>query len=105
MSDASEVLVVTTPTVASMEIEQTYGGDADYQVTQQDFDRLKEAARGRKDGLFKRYAHLNHCFLWTDSERATPASYGVPGHVASAVIDDIAAWIKTRAVSEAKLAE
>ncbi len=68
-------------------------GDADYQVTEEDFRCFEEAAANRSNVIFKQYPHLNHCFLWTEGKRATPSSYAQPGHVDEAVIADIAAWI------------
>lgn len=70
-------------------------GQADYQVTTEDFRLWQNAARGLPRVTFKQYPHLNHCFIWTEGTRATPSTYTIPGHVATGVIEDIAGWIKT----------
>lgn len=73
-------------------------GDADYQVTAEDFGLWKKAAENLPQAQFKQYAHLNHCFVYTDGPIATPSSYAIPGHVADAVIRDIAEWVLTGVV-------
>lgn len=70
-------------------------GAADYQVTDEDFQRFEAGASNRSNVTLKQYPHLNHCFMWTEGERATPSSYAQPGNVDEAVIADIAAWIHT----------
>lgn len=69
-------------------------GGRDYQVTMEDFALFQKALSGRKDVTFRAYPDLNHLFM-TGQGKATPAEYaGKPGHVAEAVVDDIAAWIR-----------
>ena len=69
-------------------------GERDYQVTLDDFAGWKKALAGRKATL-KSYPELNHLFM-DGKGKATPAEYGKAGHVAKAVIDDVAAWITGR---------
>ena len=68
-------------------------GGRDYQVTVEDFQIWKRTLASRTDVELKLYADLNH-LLMPGSGTSTPAEYEVPGHVAPAVIDDLAAWIK-----------
>jgi fermentation-respiration switch protein FrsA (DUF1100 family) len=68
-------------------------GERDYQVTQVDFEAWKRALAGRPDVTFKSYPGLNHMFIAGEGI-AGPAEYQRPGHVALAVVEDIAAWIR-----------
>ncbi len=68
-------------------------GERDYQVTMEDFAGWKKALAGRKQVTFKSYPNLNHLFM-VGKGKATPAEYGVAGHVAREVIDDVATWLK-----------
>jgi alpha-beta hydrolase superfamily lysophospholipase len=70
-------------------------GERDYQVTMADFKGWQAALASKRNATFKSYPALNHLFL-EGTGRATPAEYERPGHVAQAVIDDVAAWIKAR---------
>lgn len=74
-------------------------GEADYQVSDEDFRLWQEAAQDLTNVVFKQYPHLNHCFLWTTTRKATPASYALAGHVVPEVIEDIVTWIKTGQVA------
>ena len=67
-------------------------GGRDYQVTTVDFDNWKKALSSRKNVTFKFYPKLNHLFSEGEG-KITPAEYLNPGHVAEAVINDIAQWI------------
>jgi dienelactone hydrolase len=67
-------------------------GGRDYQVTTVDFDNWKKALSSRKNVTFKFYEKLNHLFSEGEG-KITPAEYLNPGHVAEAVINDIAQWI------------
>ena len=67
-------------------------GERDYQVTMKDFAGWKQALLGRKDAKFKSYPKLNHFFVAGEG-RSGPEEYKKSGHVASAVVDDIAAFI------------
>jgi hypothetical protein len=68
-------------------------GGRDYQVTAVDLEGWKKALSGRRDVEFRLYPGLNHLFM-EGTGRSTPAEIESPGHVAAAVIEDIAAWIK-----------
>ena len=70
-------------------------GERDYQVTMADLDGWKRALAGRSDVMFRTYASLNHLFM-AGTGPASPADYQVAGHVAAAVIDDIAGWLAVR---------
>lgn len=69
-------------------------GDRDYQVTQSDFNRWKEALASRSNVTFKLYPKLNHQFIAGDG-KSTPDEYQQSGHVAGPVVTDIAEWIKS----------
>ncbi|MCM3875345.1 MAG: alpha/beta fold hydrolase, partial [Thermoanaerobaculia bacterium] len=66
-------------------------GERDYQITMNDFLGWKQALAGRRDVTFKSYPKLNHFFVAGDG-RSGPEEYKKPGHVAAAVVDDIAAF-------------
>jgi len=68
-------------------------GGRDYQVTRTDFDNWKTALTGKPGVSFKFYPKLNH-LLVTGEGRSSPEEYEQPGHVADAVVEDIANWIK-----------
>jgi len=70
-------------------------GGRDYQVTMKDFDGWRAALSGRDDVEFRLYPELNHLFA-AGKGRSTPTEYEKPGHVAQAVIDDVAQWITGR---------
>jgi dienelactone hydrolase len=67
-------------------------GQRDYQVTTADFDGWRKALAGRTNATFKLHPDLNHHFV-EGRGPSTPAEYAQPGHVAEAVVTDIAAWI------------
>jgi pimeloyl-ACP methyl ester carboxylesterase len=67
-------------------------GERDYQVTAEEFARWKAALGSRRDVTFHSYPALNHLFIG-GAGPSLPAEYLIPGHVAEAVIRDIAAWI------------
>jgi dienelactone hydrolase len=70
-------------------------GESDYQVTTDDLRIWQRVLESRSDVQFKQYPALSHLFMPVEGgQRATPASYTVPGHVVEEVINDIAAWIK-----------
>ena len=70
-------------------------GDADYQVTRADFQIWQNALAGRSNVQFILYPGLSHLFMPTeDGKKATPATYAVAGHVAEAVVNEIARWVK-----------
>jgi uncharacterized protein len=68
-------------------------GERDYQVTMTDFEGWKKALDKRKDVTMKSYPELNHLFV-EGTGKSKPVEYQVEGHVAVAVIDDVAGWIK-----------
>jgi hypothetical protein len=68
-------------------------GERDYQVMQVDFEAWKRALAGRSDVTFKSYPGLNHLFI-AGQGPSGPAEYQRPGHVAEAVVADIAAWLR-----------
>jgi dienelactone hydrolase len=73
-------------------------GERDYQVRMTDFERWKQALEGRTDVSFKSYPKLNHLFTAGEG-KSTPAEYQKPGHVDQQVIEDIAAWIRSRSAA------
>jgi dienelactone hydrolase len=73
-------------------------GERDYQVRMADFERWKQALEGRTDVSFKSYPKLNHLFTAGEG-KSTPAEYQKPGHVDQQVIEDIAAWIRSRSAA------
>jgi dipeptidyl aminopeptidase/acylaminoacyl peptidase len=68
-------------------------GERDYQVTMADYERWRDALDGRRDVIFHLYPALNHLFI-AGTGKSLPAEYDQPSHVAQAVVDDIAAWVK-----------
>ena len=68
-------------------------GERDYQVTMTDFALWKAAVGNSKGVVMKSYPALNHLFVAGEG-KSLPAEYNKPGHVAPAVIDDIAKFIK-----------
>lgn len=68
-------------------------GGRDYQVTEVDLERWRQALAGRPDVETRLYPDLNHLFI-EGQGRATPQEYMRPGHVAEKVVADIAAWVK-----------
>jgi dienelactone hydrolase len=68
-------------------------GERDYQVTMADFANWKKALAGHKNVTLRTYPKLNHLFMEGEG-KSRPAEYEKEGHVAAAVIDDIAAWVK-----------
>ncbi len=69
-------------------------GGRDYQVTMTDFARWNETFYGNSSVTLKTYPTLNH-FLIAGTGVPTNAEYLIEGHVAEAVISDIAFWITT----------
>jgi hypothetical protein len=70
-------------------------GGRDYQVTETDFNRWKEALGAQPKVRFKLYPNLNHLFIAGEG-KSTPDEYEEPGHVAETVVTDIAEWIQGR---------
>jgi fermentation-respiration switch protein FrsA (DUF1100 family) len=70
-------------------------GERDYQVTLEDLAGWQQVLSSRPAVTFKTYPELNHLFI-SGEGAITPAEYEVAGHVAEAVILDIAEWINAR---------
>jgi dienelactone hydrolase len=68
-------------------------GERDYQVTMADFAGWKAAVGSAKGVVMISYPALNHLFV-TGEGKSLPAEYAKPGHVAPAVIEDIAKFVK-----------
>lgn len=68
-------------------------GGRDYQVTREDYDAWRRALDDRPDVRFRVFDDLNHLFL-AGVGPSRPEEYEQTGHVAKAVIDEIAAWIR-----------
>src|ERR1039457_5079453 len=68
-------------------------GERDYQVTMADFAMWKTAVGSAKGVVMMSYPALNHLFVAGEG-KSLPAEYAKPGHVAPAVIDDIAKFVK-----------
>ena len=64
-------------------------------MTMVDFELWRKSLAARRDVEFKSYPKLNHVFMEGEG-KSTPAEYDREGHVAPAVIDDVAAWVKKR---------
>lgn len=77
-------------------------GDRDYQVTQQDLLRWKQALDGKANVLFKEYPTLNHLFI-PGTGQSTPAEYELAGHVSRDVVEDIEGFITTGKVKSQTL--
>jgi dienelactone hydrolase len=68
-------------------------GERDFQVPMTDFTEWKRLLSGRKDVTFKSYPALNHMFIAGEG-KSSEEEYKKPGHVDTAVIDDLVAFIK-----------
>ena len=69
-------------------------GGRDYQVTEVDFIRWRDALSGHTNATFKLYPKLNHLFMAGEG-KSKPGEYDEPGDVAETLVADIAAWIGT----------
>ncbi|ROR38115.1 alpha/beta hydrolase family protein [Kitasatospora cineracea] len=71
-------------------------GGRDYQVTvADDLARWRRGLAHRGDVTIRVHPDANHLFL-PGTGRPSPAEYAVPGHVAPAVVDEIATWLGPR---------
>ncbi|MFF2079175.1 alpha/beta hydrolase family protein [Kitasatospora sp. NPDC058162] len=71
-------------------------GGRDYQVTvEDDLARWRQALGDRPEVSIRIHPEANHLFL-PGTGPATPAEYARPGHVAAAVVEDIADWLAGR---------
>ncbi len=68
-------------------------GERDYQVTMTDFGMWKATVGASKGVKLKSYPALNHLFVAGEG-KSLPAEYAKAGHVAAAVIEDIAGFVK-----------
>jgi fermentation-respiration switch protein FrsA (DUF1100 family) len=68
-------------------------GERDYQVTMTDFALWKTAVGSAKGVVMKSYPALNHLFVAGEG-KSLPAEYSKPGHVAPAVIEEIAKFVR-----------
>jgi uncharacterized protein len=68
-------------------------GERDYQVPLADFEVWQKALANKPNAKLKRYPGLNHLFM-EGMGPASPADYQKVGHVAEAVVADIAGWVK-----------
>jgi len=68
-------------------------GEADYQVTMEDFAGWKKALAGKPFARLQSFPGLTHAFVDCGCKLAQPADYDKPGHVDKGVIDAIAAWL------------
>lgn len=69
-------------------------GEADYQVTMEDFDGWKDALKNNPKSSFISYPGLNHLFMKSPNAKSVPQDYYQPAHIEPQVIQDIIKWIK-----------
>ena len=67
-------------------------GERDYQVTMAEFDGWKTVLGQHPNVRLTSYPKGNHLFIEGEGP-STPGEYMKAGHVAQAVVDDIASWI------------
>jgi len=67
-------------------------GGRDYQVPPGELLIWREALGDHAEATIREYRSLNHLLL-AGSGSSRPAEYGVPGHVATEVVEDLAAWM------------
>ncbi len=72
-------------------------GGRDYQVTARDL-AIWRRALAQAEATFMTYPRLNHLFA-AGTGLSSPTEYQRPGHVAAAVLRDVAAWIHRHASS------
>lgn len=70
-------------------------GENDWQVTMNQFNEWKKALQGRSGVEFKSYPKMNHLLAEYDGI-SIGAEYAMPSNVSSALISDIAAWIRKK---------
>ncbi|MFG2094200.1 alpha/beta hydrolase family protein [Streptomyces sp. NPDC048612] len=71
-------------------------GGRDYQVTvTDDLTRWRDALADRPEVAISIHPDANHLFF-SGRGRPTPAEYALPGHVDTAVVDEIATWLARR---------
>jgi uncharacterized protein len=67
-------------------------GERDFQITMKDFAGWKAGLTRRGEATLRSYPGLNHLFIAGDG-KPTAEEYEQAGHVAAAVIGDVAEWI------------
>jgi len=70
-------------------------GERDYQVDLANYDRWKKGLMGHLNARFKLYPSLNHFFIKGEGT-PSPAEYDRPGHLAVAVVNDIASFVTAK---------
>jgi fermentation-respiration switch protein FrsA (DUF1100 family) len=70
-------------------------GINDFQVSTSDYNLWKTAFAAKKSAALKLYPELNHIMM-PQKEKGDLKQYQVPANVAPVLINDIAAWIKTK---------
>ncbi len=68
-------------------------GEADYQVTMDDFQLWKKALQGKDNVTWKSYKGLNHIFI-PAGDPPLPSDYAKQGTMPAEVADDIAKFVK-----------
>lgn len=68
-------------------------GEADYQVTMDDFHAWEKALQGKDNVTWKSYEGLNHIFI-PAGDPSLPSDYAKQGTIPSEVADDIARFVK-----------
>ncbi len=68
-------------------------GERDYEVAAQDVDGWRNPLKDSKDVTFKTYPKLNHVLMEGEGVSSNE-EYAKLGHVAQAVVEDVAAWVK-----------
>ena len=69
-------------------------GEKDYQVTMEDFALWKQELASRTDVTYKQYPNLVHSLVDIAGAKSLPSDAVTPANVPSAVITDIANWLK-----------
>ncbi len=69
-------------------------GEADYQVTMEDFNGWKEALQSNSNAKLISYPGLNHLFMKIPGEKSNPQEYYQPDKIDAKVINDIIIWIR-----------
>ncbi|HJR08753.1 MAG TPA: alpha/beta fold hydrolase [Pyrinomonadaceae bacterium] len=70
-------------------------GERDFNVTMDDFRNWQSALSDRKEVSFKTYPKLDHLF-YEGEGASSGADYDRPRNIPKYVIDDIAAWVKSK---------
>lgn len=68
-------------------------GEADYQVTMEDFAGWKRGLAGKPFATFRSWPHVKHDFSDCGCDKAKPDDAPAASHVAEEVVDTIATWV------------